>query len=211
MGEVATASSVEAAVDALAYPFAWLARRTLTTMLRADSHNRAIRGLAAILVVAGFAAAAPAASARLRFSRQDGSVIPFSAKPRVWCGPWESGVKKRSVHVTVRGRRRHWDLSAVRSDIKAGTTVKFPTDIIFNKPHGAELFVADAPNEASTNEEEASGSMTFSHVTCRHSGVVAFTTDAVLGSEFSDLGTIHVTGSFRGHVASAPRRLASAR
>ena len=138
-------------------------------------------------------------------------MIAFSAKPRVWCGPWESGVNRRSVHVSVRGRKRHWDLAAVRRDVKAGTTVKFPTDIIFNKPHGAELFVADAPNEASTNEEEASGSMTFTHVSCRHGRVVAFTIDAVLGSELSDLGTIHVSGSFRGHVGSAPRRLASAR
>ena len=170
---------------------------------------RATAGLAALLIVL---VAAPAATdAKLRFARQDGSVISFSAKPRVWCGPWEPDVHKRSVHVTVRGRKRHWDLSAVRADVKAGTMVKFPTDIIFNKPHGAELFVADAPNEASTNEEEASGSMTFTHVTCRHGGVVAFKIDAVLGSELSDLGTISVTGTFRGHVASAPRRLASAR
>ena len=166
----------------------------------------------AVLIAAGvLVAAAPAAQAKLRFTREDGSVIAFSAKPRVWCGPWESGVNRRSVHVTVRGRKRHWDLAAVRHDVKAGTTVKFPTDIIFNRPHGAELFVADAPNEASTNEEEASGSMTFTHVSCRHGRVVAFTIDAVLGSELSDLGTIHVTGSFRGHVASAPSRLASAR
>jgi hypothetical protein len=169
---------------------------------------RATAGLAVLLALL---LAAPAAHAKLRFTREDGSVISFSAKPRVWCGPWESGVNRRSVHVTVRGRKRHWDLAAVRRDVRAGTTVKFPTDIIFNKPHGAELFVADAPNEASTNEEEASGSMTFTHVSCRHGRVVAFTIDAVLGSELSDLGTIHVVGSFRGHVASAPRGLASAR
>lgn len=172
---------------------------------------RASLALAFLLAAGALVAAAPAAQAKLRFTRADGSVIAFSAKPRVWCGPWEPDVKKRSVHVAARGRKRHWDLSAVRSDVGPGTKVKFPTDFVFNKPKGAQFFVADAPNEASTNEEEASGSMTFTHVTCRHSGVVAFTIDAVLGSEFSDLGTVHVTGSFRGHVASAPKRLASAR
>jgi hypothetical protein len=170
-----------------------------------------MRATAALAVLLAILLAPRVVDAKLRFTREDGSVISFSAMPRVWCGPWESGVKKRSVHVTVRGRKHHWDLSAVRHDIKPGTTVKFPTDIIFDKPHGAELFVADAPNEASTNEEEASGSMTFTHVSCTHGRVVAFTIDAVLGSEFSDLGTIHVAGSFRGHVASAPKRLVSAR
>jgi hypothetical protein len=160
---------------------------------------RAIAGSAVLLAVL---LAAPVAQAKLRFTREDGSVISFSAKPRVWCGAWEPDVKKRSVHVAVRGRKRHWDLSAVRADVRPGTQVKFPTDFVFNKPKGAQLFVADAPNEASTNEEEASGSMTFTHVTCKHGGVVSFTIDAVLGSEFSDLGTISVTGSFRGHVSS---------
>jgi hypothetical protein len=171
---------------------------------------RAGHGLVLLIAAGVLVAAAPAAHAKLRFTRDDGSVIAFSAKPRVWCGPWEPGVNKRSVHVTVRGRKRHWDLSAVRADVRPGTRIKFPTDIVFDKPHGAELFVADAPNEASTNEEEASGSMTFTHVSCRHGRVVAFRIDAVLGSELSDLGTIHVSGSFRGHVASAPKRLVSA-
>jgi hypothetical protein len=46
-------------------------------------------------------------------------------------------------------------------------------------------------------------------VSCRHGRVVAFRIDAMLGSELSDLGTIHVSGSFRGHVASAPKRLSA--
>jgi hypothetical protein len=170
---------------------------------------RAIAASAVLFAV--LLTAAPAAQAKLRFTRDDGAVISFSAKPRVWCGPWEPDVKRHAVHVAVRGRKRHWDLSAVRADVKPGKKLRFPNEFVFNHPHGAELFVADAPNEASTNEEEASGSMTFTRVSCRHGGVVAFTIDAVLGSEFSDLGTIHVTGSFRGHVASAPKGQISSR
>jgi hypothetical protein len=181
-----------------------LARRTFHEMSRGDLHMRAIAGF--VVLLGCLVAAAPAAQAKLRFTRDDGSVISFSAKPRVWCGPWEPDVKTPSVHVAVRGRKHHWDLAAVRADVRAGTRVSFPTDFVSAKPRGAQLFAADAPNEASTNEEEASGSMTFTHVTCRHGGVFSFTIEAVLGSELSDLGSIHVAGSFRGHVASAPRR-----
>ena len=163
-----------------------------------------MRVIAGFAVLLGLLAAVPVAQAKLRFTRDDGSVIAFTAKPRVWCGPWDTEVKRPSLHVAVRGRRRHWDLSAVRRDVKLGRRMKFPNEFVFNKPRGAELFPADAPNEASTNEEEASGSMTFTRASCRHGAVVAFTIDAVLGSELSDLGPINVTGSFRGHVASAP-------
>jgi len=168
--------------------------------------SRAHRGLG-VLVACGalLAALAPAAEARLTFTRDDGSPIEFDQRPRVWCGPWEQGVRVRAVHVLAGRGRHHWQLDAVRRDVARGTTVRFPRFFVFDHPKGAQLFVADAPNEASTGEEEASGSMTFMRVTCRRGGVLAFRVDAVLGSEFSDLGTIRVQGTFRGRVGHPPR------
>jgi hypothetical protein len=160
------------------------------------------RALALVIVTACAAGGAQAAEAKLSFTRADGSVIHFSAKPRVWCGPWAQDVATPAIHVAVRGHKRHWDLSAVRRDAKPRKRFKFPLDFVFDKPHGVQLFVADAPNEASTAQEESSGSMTFSRVSCRHGGVVAFSIDAVVGSELSNEPAISVSGIFRGRVSA---------
>lgn len=166
------------------------------------SRRRTLLGL--VMAAYCLAVGASTADARLTFSRPDGSTIRFAGPPRVWCGPWEPGVARRSVHVVLRNKQRVWMLSAVRRDVVLGKPIAFPNSFVFNRPHDALLFTAYEKNEASTAEEESSGSMTFSDVSCRRDGEVAFTIDAVLGSEFIDGELVTVTGTFRGRVGERP-------
>lgn len=173
-------------------------------MSRVRAHRRTLRGICAAAVVScAIAGGAATADARLTFTREDGSVIPFHGTSRAWCGPWEQDVARPSIHVELRGPRRHWELSAVHSDVSDRQPISFPNDFVWDKPHGALLFVAGIGNEASTAEEESSGSMTFSHVSCRRGGVVAFRIDAVLGSELFDGEVVHVSGTYRGRAQAA--------
>ena len=162
------------------------------------SRRGALLGL--VMALSCLAVGASAADARLTFERPDGSTVRFAGPPRVWCGPWEPDVANRSVHVRLRNEKRVWDLSAVRRDVELGQPIEFPNGFVWNKPHGALLFAAYSRNEASTAEEESSGSMTFSGVSCRRDGVVAFSIDAVLGSEFIDGDLVKVTGTFSGRM-----------
>jgi hypothetical protein len=145
-----------------------------------------------------------AAQAKLVFKRADGSVIRFAGTPRVWCGPWETDIARSSVHVAVGSVKHRWHLSAVRRDLTIGRRIKFPNDFVWNRPRGALLFVADGENEASTAEEESSGSMVFSRVTCRRGGLVAFSIQGVLGSEFSDGESVRVSGTYSGRISGRP-------
>lgn len=166
---------------------------------------RLIAALVTTLLVP--AAGASTAAAQLTFTREDGSAIAFPGQTRVWCGPWAQDVAVPAIHVFA-GRPRHpqhhWELSAVRRDVARGTRLRFPLDFVFDHPRGAQMFAADDPIEASTAEEEASGSMTFTRATCRRGGVLAFRIDAVLGSEFSDGEEVRVIGTFRGRVGPEP-------
>jgi hypothetical protein len=95
-------------------------------------------------------------------------------------------------------------LSAVRRDIRVGGRIKFPNSFVFDRPRRAQLFVHDGSNEASTAEEESSGSMVFTRASCRRGRLVAFRIKAVVGSEFSDGTAVRVSGSYRGRVGKRP-------
>ncbi len=144
------------------------------------------------------------ARAELVFKRPNGSTIQFKGAPRAWCGPWEADVARPSIHVALRNARRGWELSAVRRDVQIGQSIEFPNDFVWNKPRGAQLFAFDAPIEASTAEEESSGSMVFSHLSCQLGGVVEFSIEAVLGSELFNGKSAQVSGTYRGHVSKRP-------
>ncbi|HEX6665621.1 MAG TPA: hypothetical protein VF081_03400 [Solirubrobacterales bacterium] len=168
--------------------------------------------IAAVAVcVLAFAASA---SAELVIKRaSSGKQLRFGGPISVWCGGWDEEVARPSVHVLVGSHRRHWELSAVSADIQLGRPIKFPDSVLADNPHGAEIFVGIArrrPIEASSAEEEASGSMTFSQLDCSLGGTVEFRVKAVLGSELFGGERVRVSGTFRGQVgeppAFAPRR-----
>jgi hypothetical protein len=173
-------------------------------MSRTDAHKRRLRRLGRALAswCLVIAVGGSAAEARLVFKRADGSVIRFTGTPRAWCGPWERDVPRLSVHVALGRGLHHWELSAVRRDFQIGRRIRFPNDFVWNRPRRALLFVADGANEASTAEEESSGSMEFSRVSCRRGGLVAFSIRAVLGSEFSGGEPVRVSGTYSGRVSA---------
>ena len=174
-------------------------------MSRTGVRPRRLRGfLAGLLVSSCLLASASAAQAGLVFERPDGSRIKFAGAPRTWCGPWDDEVGRRSIHVGQRSARRGWELSAVRRDLEVGRPIEFPNDFVSKRPHGALLFVADGPLEASSAEEESTGSIVFSRISCRIGAVVEFSIDAVLGSELFEGKTVRVSGTYRGQVGKRP-------
>ena len=162
--------------------------------------------------VAGEAAAEVPAGVenRLVFTGDGGKAIQFSreAQLRVFCGPWDPETAPvKSVQILLGGPRDEdpaWQVQAVFGDITPGVALGFPNSFHFQNPKGALVFAHDGTNEASTAEEGSSGSLTFQSISCDEGGTVAFTLDAVLGSELADLGPITAKGTFRGVVGPAP-------
>ena len=160
--------------------------------------------LAALLVTAACDSDSPTRPVEvdndLVFTRADGSQITFAGTPRAWCGPWEEGeIEAPSVRVLLLpsdfgSTQPYWTLSSVRSDIQVGQPQTFPNDFVFDQPEGTQIFVFDPPNEASTAQAPASGSITFERVDCSIGAELRFTVDAVLGSEFGDGPTIRIRG-----------------
>jgi hypothetical protein len=149
--------------------------------------------------------ASPAAAA-LVFKHPNGAAIHFPGSTQVWCGPWEEGVARPSVHVVAGNGRAHWEISAVRRDVKLGRPIEFPNSFVHDRPHGAFLFVGVARSgiEASSAEGEGSGSLVFSRLDCQLGGAVEFRVRATLGSELFDGERVKVSGTFSGEVAEPP-------
>ena len=134
----------------------------------------------------------------IAITRADGSAVQVAQNLRVWCGPWESDVPRRSLHVRAGARTGpFWQLDAVVADIRRRPVVRFPHSFVFDRPTGAQLFAVDGDNEASSAEEEASGRITFTRVRCGRRLAVRFQVDAVLGSELFGGGALAMHGSFR--------------
>lgn len=148
------------------------------------------------------AGSATTAGSELRITGPNGAAIAFAGTPRVWCGPWEPRQRRRSLHVELRNRDRAWELRAVLADVARGQRIRFPTEILAERPRGALLFVYQRQPliEASSNEEEASGSLRFSAATCEAGATVSFTVHAALGSELFEGNRARVDGSFTGVV-----------
>ncbi len=118
----------------------------------------------------------------------------------MWCGPWDDQAARPSIHVALRSARRGWELSAVRRNLEPGKPIDFPNSFVSTRPRGAQLFVFSPSIEASSAEEESSGSIVFSRFGCEPADVIEFTVDAVLGSELFNGASVRVSGSNRGYV-----------
>jgi hypothetical protein len=182
-------------------------------MTRNERRRRRIRGLAAVALTAScFLALASAAEAELVFEHPDGSPIQFKGAPRAWCGPWDLEVPRKSVHVELRNRHGGWEMLAVRRDVKVGRPIEFPNSFVDTKPRKSFLFVGvlgKSPIEASSAEEEGSGSMMFSHLDCDPGGLVEFSVEAVLGSELFGGESVKVSGTYTGDAGKPPRSISA--
>jgi len=152
-----------------------------------------------------------AAQNSLVFIRADQSVISFSSDALlyVWCGSWEEGmIATPSFQVLFGGPGAGdpmWHLRAVVADVKIGEALTFPNNFVFDLPQGVDLFLADLPNELSTQSSRSSGSITFQKLQCGSGGEVQFSIDAVIGSEFGNGPSVNVTGTFRAAIGQPPR------
>ena len=162
------------------------------------------RRAATVVVSAAVVAASATAGAGayqvhdgLTFTRPDGTVVAFSRDVRVWCGPWESGVPVRSIHVQVGGRKGGWRLSAVIADVRRHPVVRMPHSFVFDKPTGALLFAFEGGNELSSQEEESRGTIRFKRARCGKRPRVTVTVGGRIGSEFFDGESLTVSGNIR--------------
>lgn len=149
----------------------------------------------------------------LTFVRQNGSALEFPDGLDVyaWCGPWETDfVPDPSIHVFYGSGSTDvpWMiLLAVLEDVTLGVPLAFPNDFLWDAPTGASLYVGDPVggwNEASSQQAESAGQITFTQLECGDGGVVEFSVDAKLGSEFHMGPTITVTGTFRASLTGPP-------
>jgi hypothetical protein len=142
---------------------------------------------------------APGGGGGLTFKRADGSEIEFSDDRRVYCAPFDESAPAPAVHVAVGAPRPsqgpYWTLVA-DARIEEGDAVAFPS-------LETDIFVydeADRGNELSSDTEETTGRIVFHELACERGGVVHFTLNASLGSEFGDRAGIRVQGEFRATV-----------
>jgi len=154
----------------------------------------------------------PAGTTPLTFRRASGSRIVFRGEIRSWCGAWSDESSARSLHIAVLRRdgrdfaRPYWHLAAVLRDVERGRVVRVPVGFTESRPRSAAVFVCDTAtrNEASSEEEESHGRISFASVRCNLGSAVGFTIEASLGSEFGDGKPIRASGTFRGVIGRPP-------
>ena len=146
----------------------------------------------------GVSAADLRVASSIAFTRTDGSTVQIAQNLRVWCGPWERDVPRRTLHIRAGAPAGpFWQLSAVVADVRRRPVVRFPHSFVFDEPTGAQLFAVDGDNELSSSEEEASGRISFGRVRCGRRLAVRFRVRAVLGSELFGGEALTMRGSFR--------------
>jgi hypothetical protein len=154
--------------------------------------------LLALVVWPGDSAADLRVTSTVAVTRADGSAVQFAQNLRVWCGPWERDVPRRTLHIRAGGPGGpFWQLSAVVADVRRRPIVRFPHSFVWDRPTGAQIFAVDGGNEVSSSEEEASGRISFRRVRCGRRLAVRFRVRAVLGSELFDGDALTMRGSFR--------------
>jgi hypothetical protein len=149
----------------------------------------------------------------VEFTRADGSVAEFPTTLRAWCGPFDDENEDvEAVHVFAGELPRDespasfWVVDAVRADV--GRATSLPNDFVYTEPEGASLFafdVEDRENELSSTTEESRGTIRVESGGCEpgDSLTVGFD-DVVLGSEYSDLPTMSVSGSAEAEIGEPP-------
>jgi hypothetical protein len=158
----------------------------------------AVIALLALAVWPGDSAADLRVASTVAVTRADGSAVQIAQNLRVWCGPWEPDVPRRTLHIRAGAREGpFWQLSAVVADVRRQPIVRFPHSFVFDQPTGAQLFAVAGDNEVSSSEEEASGQISFARVRCGRRLAVRFRVRAVLGSEFFEGEALRMRGSFR--------------
>jgi hypothetical protein len=151
------------------------------------------------LLAAG-SGAAPAAGAgsvrtqiddRVHLSDQRGAAIGVTRAYALSCSG--SDDRRATLRLRVGSRAATWSVEAPVMYLRRHPRLRLPEHL----RSGAVLFAAAARNEASSSEEEATGSLVFDQISCARGPRLKLRINATLGSEFSDGELIRVTGSIR--------------
>lgn len=176
-------------------------------------HNDSVKRRATLTFLLLSVSACGTTQGGVEFTRANGSVPKFPTTLRAWCGPFDDDNEDvEAVHVFAGELPRdessgsYWIVDAVRADIERDTTL--PNDFVYTEPEGASLFafdVEDRENELSSATEESSGTIRVESEGCEpgDSVTVEFD-DVVLGSEYSDLPTMSVSGSAEAEIGEPP-------
>lgn len=158
-----------------------------------------------------------AESNTVRFTREDGSVAPFPATVRAWCGPFdEDNEDVEAIHLLAGAFPSvedvvdpFWALSAVRADLDRQRETALPNDFVYTEPRGASLFAVDdgehQHNELSSASERSAGTIRIQLSGCEPGDAVEVTFDDVtLGSEFGDGPAVSAGGTVVARVGDPP-------
>jgi hypothetical protein len=138
--------------------------------------------------------------------RESGSEITLGASYAICCGPWESPDERPTLKILV------YDPDLVQASLLLGlplATVSAETTLTLPS-NGIEknflVFLADSAtgNEVSSDQDDASGSLTVEVLDCGPPLRIELTMDAILGSEFQLGERVWMTGSFQATVYYNP-------
>ena len=152
---------------------------------------------------------------QLAFVRQDGSTMVMGSSLAICCGIWEPGFNDTPVLKIV-----YYDLTLAKSSWRlfipfeaavVGTTYSFPT----GPENSVAMFMVDVGdglsggvvNELSSDQDDASGSITITSLECGPPLRISLTIDATITSEFHLAPHVTVSGSYSATVHFNPSPL----
>ena len=140
----------------------------------------------------------------LVFMRADSLALDMGDTPLVCCGLFDpSFANEEAIRLVMWDpsyQKPGWQIIILIDHVAAGQTFTLPAQTVPpSKIPPVELFVADDPNELSSEEEDSSGSITVHSLQCSATTIqIDFSVDGILGSEFGDGPTMRVRGRFQG-------------
>ena len=139
------------------------------------------------------------------FAYDQTSELTMGSDYAICCGPWEEGHNDaHTLKIFVYDpsvEKSFWKLFIVVDEVVVDSAYTLPST---GSPF--QLFSVDVntSNELSSNTMDSSGEITFDQLECGPPLKISFTIDAVVGSEFGNMTSITVTGSFSCTIYSNP-------
>lgn len=149
------------------------------------------------------------------FMREDSTTLVMGSDYAICCAIWEPGyIDKNALKIVFYDPRlwsdpdnaeSFWKLFIVVDEVDLGTPYSLPTSA--DMPFRIFFMDVTNDNELSGAEEESSGIVTIESLTCGPPLQITFSIDAIIGSEFHLMPTVHVTGTFSATVYANPSPL----
>lgn len=133
----------------------------------------------------------------LTFEYADGTEITMGEHYAICCGIWEPGyIDKNTLKIFFfdpTWKRSFWKLFIIVDEVHADSTYSLPT---VSLPIRMFFVDVDTANELSSSESESSGTITINSLDCGPPVRISLTIDASIASEYGDMPSVDVKGSF---------------